>query len=81
LKSHRERVALVITDSIMPLMGGRELVERVRLLRSDMRVLVASGYSEEGCAAHCALPAGVEFLLKPFTGRALLEKVRQTLNA
>jgi two-component system cell cycle sensor histidine kinase/response regulator CckA len=80
LKSHPAPVALVVTDAIMPLMGGRELVEQLRLLRPDVCVLVVSGYSEEGYAAQSALPAGVEFLHKPFTARALLEKVRQSLN-
>jgi CheY-like chemotaxis protein len=81
LASHPEPVSLVVTDAIMPVMGGGELVERLRSTRPEMPIIVASGYSEEGYAAQSALPAEVEFLQKPFTAHALLKKVRLSLNA
>ncbi len=67
-------VNLVVTDLVMPTMGGRELVERIRQLSPKIRILCASG---------CVLPPdqqiGLLFLQKPYTSRELLGKVRQAL--
>ncbi|MGA9777834.1 MAG: ATP-binding protein [Limisphaerales bacterium] len=67
-------VDLVVTDLVMPTMGGRELVERIRQLLPKIRILCASG---------CVLPPdqqiGLLFLQKPYTSRELLGKVRQAL--
>jgi signal transduction histidine kinase/CheY-like chemotaxis protein len=69
------QVNLVITDLVMPTMGGRELVERIRKLTPKIRILCASG---------CVLPPdqqiGLLFLQKPYTSRELLGKVRQALT-
>ena len=69
-------VDLVVTDLVMPTMGGRELVERIRQLSPKIRILCASG---------CILPPdqqiGLLFLQKPYTSRELLSKVRQALAA
>jgi len=68
------RVDLVVTDLVMPTMGGRELVERIHQLSPKIRILCASG---------CVLPPdqqiGLLFLQKPYTSRELLNKVRQAL--
>jgi len=68
-------VDLVITDLVMPAMSGRELVEHIRRLLPDMRILCTSGY---------VWPAGQEketaYLQKPFTSQELLLKVKQTLS-
>jgi CheY-like chemotaxis protein len=57
----------------MPGMGGRELIERIRQLQPQMKILCTSG---------CVLPAeqqiGGVFLQKPYTSQDLLMKVRQT---
>ena len=69
------QVDLVITDLVMPAMGGREFVERVRQLVPATRIMCTSGY---------VMPAdkqiGTPFLQKPFTSRELLAKVRQVLS-
>jgi signal transduction histidine kinase/CheY-like chemotaxis protein len=69
-------VDLVVTDLVMPTMGGRELVERIRQLSPKIRILCASG---------CVMPPdqqiGLLFLQKPYTSRDLLSKVRQALTA
>jgi len=74
LASGEVQVDLVVTDMVMPTMGGRELVERVRQMAPALRVICTSGY---------ALPAdkqgGLPYLQKPFTSRELLVKVKQTL--
>ncbi|MFZ0827286.1 MAG: ATP-binding protein [Verrucomicrobiia bacterium] len=74
LAGEQVQVDLVITDLVMPAMGGRELIERIRQLMPGMRILCTSGY---------VLPAdkqaGTPYLQKPFTSRDLLAKVKQVL--
>jgi signal transduction histidine kinase/CheY-like chemotaxis protein len=68
------QVDLLITDLVMPTMSGRELIERVRRLAPDTRIMSTSGY---------VMPAdkqtGTPYLQKPFTSRELLAKVKQVL--
>jgi CheY-like chemotaxis protein len=70
------RVQLVITDLVMPGMGGRELVERIRQQGLEMPVITMSGY---------VLPedkqTGAGYLQKPFTSTNLLRKVKAALVA
>ena len=68
-------IDLVITDLVMPAMSGRELVEHLRKISPDMRVLCTSGYVPP--------PAQTDdsaYLQKPFTSRELLAKVKQVLG-
>jgi CheY-like chemotaxis protein len=77
--SHPAPIDLVITDAIMPIIGGRELVDRLRAYSPDISILIASGYIQEAYTDQAPLPAGVRFLQKPFTARSLLASVRQSL--
>ena len=74
---HRARVQLVLTDAVMPLMGGRELVERLREVGADVPVLFMSGYADGERGGE--VPAGSELLGKPFTAEALGARVAQLL--
>ena len=65
------RVDLLITDLVMPVMGGRELVERVRQLRPETKILCMSGY-----VPPADKQTGTAYLQKPFTSRELLAKVK-----
>jgi signal transduction histidine kinase len=78
LQSTDEVIHLVITDAIMPEMGGRELIERLRVIRPALRTLVISGYTngEFGDESEDAA-----FLSKPFTAAGLTNKVRELLDA
>lgn len=80
-QTHRENIDLMITDVVMPQMGGRELAEQLRPLRPGMKVLYMSGYTDDAIAHHGVLEPGTAFLEKPFTARALAHKVREVLNA
>jgi two-component system, cell cycle sensor histidine kinase and response regulator CckA len=79
-RAHRRDVQLLVADLVMPGMSGRELGRMLRAERPEMRILYMSGYEPRD--------SGIEedgepvvFFRKPFTGAALLEKVRQILDA
>jgi CheY-like chemotaxis protein len=71
---------LVITDIVMPHVGGRELIGRLREARPDLRVLFISGYAEDAITRNGRLEDGVAFLQKPFTRPALARAVREALE-
>jgi len=73
-------VDLLLTDVIMPGMNGRELHRRLSARIPDLKVLYMSGYSENVIADQGMLYEGVHFIQKPFSVRALLEKIRQSLG-
>jgi PAS domain S-box-containing protein len=74
-------IDLLITDVVMPEMGGRKLVERLALVRPGLKVLYVSGYTDDAVVLHGVLQADVAFLQKPFTIAAIARKVRQTIDA
>ena len=77
---HAGPVHLLITDVVMPGMGGQELTRRLLEARPELRVLLISGYSGERTEVG-DLPAGpVAFLQKPFSPGALARKVRDLLD-
>jgi two-component system, cell cycle sensor histidine kinase and response regulator CckA len=78
-REHGPRVELLITDVLMPQMGGRELVERLQTQGHDMKVLYVSGYTDDSTIYSGDLPAGTAFLQKPFTLGSLLDKVKEVL--
>lgn len=77
-QEYKGMIDLLLTDVVMPQMGGRELAERLAWARPDMKVLFMSGYTED---APLHDTAETPFLKKPFTPVALAHKVRQTLDA
>lgn len=73
-----EKLHLVLTDVVMPQMGGPELARHLAVLRPEVRILFMSGYTDDPLV-HRVEKLSTIFLPKPFTAAALTDKVRQTL--
>lgn len=73
------RIDLLVTDVMLPGASGRELAEKIREARGDLKVLYISGYTDDDAVRAGAIPPGSRFLQKPFTLGALVGKVRESL--
>lgn len=73
-------IDLLLTDVVMPQMGGRELVRHVRAKRPELKVIFMSGYTSENMSVGESLGPLTAFVEKPFSPAILTEKVRQLLN-
>jgi signal transduction histidine kinase len=73
-------IRLVVTDVIMPLMGGKVMTEWLKTTHPGFKILFTSGYTDDAIAQHGVLDAGVEFLAKPYTPATLARKVRELLD-
>jgi PAS domain S-box-containing protein len=74
------KIDLVVTDVVMPEMGGRELAERLRELDPQLKILFVSGYTAESDWVTKALTRNTHFLPKPFTASVLGQKVHDILS-
>lgn len=74
------KIDLVITDVIMPLMGGPEMTENFKTSRPDTRVLFMSGFTDDAIVHHGVLDESVSFLQKPFSLESLASKAREVLD-
>jgi CheY-like chemotaxis protein len=72
-------IDLLLTDVVMPQLGGAALVERLRETHTRLKVLFMSGYTDHTIIRHSLLEPGVAFLQKPFTPELLARKVRAVL--
>jgi CheY-like chemotaxis protein len=80
-RSHAGKISLLLTDMVMPRMGGVELAEKLVSLRRETKMLFMSGYPEKAVHLDEILPSGASFLMKPFNSKTLSDKVRGILDA
>jgi PAS domain S-box-containing protein len=78
---HQGPIQLLISDVVMPELGGPEMAGRLVVLRPEMKVLFLSGYTDDAIVRHGILQEKVNFLQKPFSTTALAQKVREVLDA
>jgi PAS domain S-box-containing protein len=75
-RSHLGPIHLLITDVVMPGMGGRELADTIKSRRPQLKILYISGYTNDEVVRHGVTLARDAFLQKPFTPSGLVAKVR-----
>jgi two-component system cell cycle sensor histidine kinase/response regulator CckA len=78
---HPETIDLLLTDVVMPGMGGRDLSTELLRSRPDMKVLFMSGYTGQTAFSQGPINPGSAFLPKPFTREALTRKIREVLDS
>jgi PAS domain S-box-containing protein len=77
---HPRPIHLLVTDVVMPELGGRELAEALARKRPDLKVLYISGYTNAEVGRRGVLDTETAFIQKPFTAEQLMRKVRETLG-
>jgi PAS domain S-box-containing protein len=75
-----EKIHLLLTDVVMPQMGGKELADQLKIFRPDVKVLYTSGHTDDAIVHHGVLEPGTHFLQKPFSLKTLSHKVREVLD-
>ncbi|HEY3961340.1 MAG TPA: response regulator, partial [Gaiellaceae bacterium] len=80
LRRHSGKVALLLTDVVMPGMSGREVARAVTAMRPGTPVLYMSGYTDSTIDQHGVLEPGVLFLQKPFSAEELTHTIRAILD-
>jgi PAS domain S-box-containing protein len=80
-EAHPGPVHLLLTDVVMPEMGGAELAKRLAARRAEILVLYMSGYTDDAIVRQGVLDEGVAFIQKPFTAESLVRRVREVLDA
>jgi DNA-binding response OmpR family regulator len=80
-ESHPGEIALFITDMVLPKMSGPQVVERVRELRPETRIMYTTGYPGRATMPNGAGGNGMDLFEKPFTPGTLVAKVRAVLDS
>ena len=78
---HQGPVDVLLSDVVMPRMGGPELAQALLTRRPALKVLYMSGYTEEAIAKHGILDPGTSFLEKPFSPDTLARRIRDLLDS
>lgn len=78
---HLGPIDLLLSDVVMPKANGRQVAERLRLVRPGLPVVFMSGYTEDAIVQHGVLEPGVVLLEKPFTEQQLARTVRHVIDS
>jgi PAS domain S-box-containing protein len=79
-ENHPGQIDVLVTDVVMPEMGGSVLADRLSVLRPGIKVLFLSGYTDDSVVRHGVLGSEINFLQKPFTPDVLTRRVRAVLD-
>jgi CheY-like chemotaxis protein len=79
-EAHPGPIHLLLSDVVMPELGGRELAERAAMMRPDMKVIFMSGHTQDVLVRE-GIKRGTPYLQKPFTTTKLARKVRGVLDS
>jgi len=77
---YQDQIHLLLTDVVMPTMGGRELSRLLRMRRPDLRTVFMSGHTDDTVVELGLFEGGAAFLQKPFTTAGLVRKIRSVLD-
>lgn len=79
-ESHAEGIDLLITDLYMPGLHGPAVAEKLAAVRPGLKVLFMSGYADNDVVGRTGVPAGANFLQKPFSGEDLTAAVKSAIG-
>jgi two-component system, cell cycle sensor histidine kinase and response regulator CckA len=77
---HAGNIAVAVTDVVMPGISSRELTERLRAARPDIKILYVSGYPANTSIENDLMRSGASYLAKPYSPEALVSKLRELLS-
>ena len=80
-KEHEGPIHLLLTDVVMPKMGGKKLAHRLQPLYPQMKMIYMSGYTDDTIVHHGVLSPKLNFIQKPFTPESLARKVKKTIES
>ena len=80
LKKNSKNIDLIISDVVMPKMGGQELSEEVKKQYPDLKMIMMSGYTDSQIIRSGAESQSVNFIYKPFSIKTISKKVREILD-
>ena len=80
-EQEKGRIDIMLTDVIMPNMNGKQLAERLKTIKPDMKVVFMSGYTDNVITENGVLAEGESFIQKPFTSNSLLKLLREKLDS
>jgi PAS domain S-box-containing protein len=79
--ARKNEIDLLVTDIVMPAMDGRELARQCLALRDTLKVIYLSGYTRDSLLSQQTFEEGTEYIEKPFTRDAILERIAQVLRS
>ena len=79
-EDYDQQIDMILTDVVMPKMNGREMINKINIIRPDIKVLFMSGYTADIVAQRGIVEAGMNFIQKPIERVLLHEKIMQVMG-